>query len=238
MAKKFTLKDIPPEDRPQEKLMAYGSKVLSNAELLALIIRTGTKEKNAVQVSQDLINQIGGLKNLNKISLKDLLNTDGIGNSKAAMIMASIELSLRLNERKEKGEKLTSPEKIIAFAGEELKNLQKEIVRVVILDTKKQFISYRDVSIGTINMSLIHPREIFKSAIDNMADTIVIMHNHPSGDPSPSKEDMEITKRLKEAGKIIGIEVLDHIIVGDYGYYSFLEHGNLWLKTMCKRKYI
>lgn len=227
MVEKFTLKNIPPEDRPQEKLMAYGPKVLSNAELLALIIRTGTKEKNAVQVSQDLINKIGGLKNLNNISLKDLLQTDGIGNSKAAMIMASIELSLRLNERKEKREKLTSPEKIIAFAGEELKNLQKEIVRVVILDTKKQFINYKDVSIGTINMSLIHPREIFKSAIDNMADTIVIMHNHPSGDPSPSKEDIEITKRLKEAGKIIGIEVLDHIIVGAYGYYSFLEHGNL-----------
>lgn len=229
----YTIKDMPIEDRPQEKMIKLGPNYLSNAELLALIIRTGTKTKTSVELSQEILNSIkkesasalGALKN---ITMSDLMSIKGVGESKASMIIAAINLGIRLsNESVFERKKLTSPCEVVDYVMQDMRSLSVEEFRIVNLNTKKEVDSIKLISRGTINATVVHPREVYRCAIENRAHSIILLHNHPSGDPNPSFEDKDLTKKISKSGDIVGIPVVDHIIIGDNRYFSFLEHGML-----------
>lgn len=221
----YTIKDLPVEERPREKLYKCGPKALSNSELLAIIIRTGNKENTAIELSNRILSiDKKGLRFLANSSLNDLISLKGIGKCKAAQILAAVELGKRISGLSESLKpKITSPSDVSRILMEEMRYLEKEYFKILILDTKNQVISIENISVGSLNSSIVHPREVFREAIKKSSASIILVHNHPSGDPTPSGEDINITKRLIEGGKILGIEVLDHIIIGDGKYLSFKE---------------
>ncbi|EYE88457.1 hypothetical protein Q428_07695 [Fervidicella metallireducens AeB] len=222
----LTIKDIPVEDRPRERLIKYGAEVLSNAELLAIILRTGTKSESAINIANRILSSKDGLEFLVNSSVQELSSIKGIGDAKAAQIKAAIEIGKRMrNYRSDKKFKITSPADAAELVLEDLRYLKKEYLRVIFLNTKNIVIDVKDLSIGSLSSSIVHPREVFCEAIKKSTSSIIITHNHPSGDPTPSQEDINITKRLCEAGKIIGIEILDHLIIGDGCYISLKEKG-------------
>ncbi|MEG0371264.1 MAG: DNA repair protein RadC [Clostridium sp.] len=226
MKNTLSIKEIPREDRPRERLLKYGAEVLSNSELLAVIIGKGTRNQNAITLAQNILGSNEGLKFLCTSSVQELLNINGIGNAKVAIIKASIELGRRMRSfRTDEKIVITSPKNAADLLIEDMRYLKKEHFRVMFLNTKNQVIDVSDLSIGTLNSSIVHPREVFYDAIKKVANSIVICHNHPSGDPTPSKEDINVTSRLREVGKLIGIELLDHIIIGDGVYVSLKEKG-------------
>lgn len=216
------IKDIPINERPRERLLKYGEEVLSNQELLAIILRTGTKSESALDLARRLITNYGGITFIAKSSVYELSKIKGIGLAKACEIKACVEIGKRLNSFKGNNRvKITSPEDVAMLVMDEMRFLSKEHFRVIFLNTKNYVIQIKDISIGSLNSSIVHPREVFIEAIKVSSAAIILCHNHPSGDVTPSQEDINITKRLIEAGKIIGIEVLDHIIIGDINYLSF-----------------
>ena len=217
------------EERPMEKMILYGEKSLSNAELLAILLRTGTKKRNAIELANYIINKdLQGLRHLQDVTIEELCEIDGIGKSKASQIKAALELGIRISSAKPNKYKVKNPWDIYKYYMESLRYEQKEIFKVVLLNTKNEIITDVDVSIGTLNSSLVHPREVFKEAIKRSSSKMILMHNHPSGSVEPSKEDKNITNRLIKCGEIIGIEVIDHIIIGDGVYYSFKENMIIW----------
>ena len=225
---RLTVKEMPVEDRPREKLHALGPAVLSTAELLAIIIRTGTKTETAVTLAQRLLGTFGGLRALQLCSLDELSTVKGIGFAKAAEIKAALEIAHRLTLcRNEDRPLVNSPEDVADLLMMEMRWLQKEHFRVLLLNTKHHLLAIPTISIGSLNASIVHPREIFKEAVRHSAAAVILVHNHPSGDPAPSGEDIAITKRLQEAGRLMDIAVLDHIIVGDGRYVSLKEKGIL-----------
>ncbi|MBZ4662323.1 MAG: hypothetical protein JG776_5 [Caloramator sp.] len=218
------IKDIPINERPRERLLKYGEEVLSNQELLAIILRTGTKSESALDLAKRLITHYGGITFIAKSSVYELSKIKGIGLAKACEIKACVEIGKRLNSFKGNNRvKIISPEDVAILVMDEMRFLSKEHFRVIFLNTKNYVIQIKDISIGSLNSSVVHPREVFIEAIKVSSASIILCHNHPSGDVTPSQEDINITKRLIEAGKIIGIEVLDHIIIGDINYLSFKE---------------
>lgn len=222
------IKDIPTEERPRERLLKYGPEALSNTELLAVIIRTGTKSENALGIASRIICQKDGLSFLANCTIQELGQVNGIGCAKSAQIKAAVELGRRLkNYRRDNSIKINSPLDAADLIMEEMRHLRKEHLRVIFLNTKNVVIDVKDLSIGSLNASVVHPREIFSEAIRKSSASIIVCHNHPSGDPTQSQEDINITKRLYEVGKIIGIELLDHIIIGDNCYVSLKEKGIL-----------
>ncbi|NLJ84486.1 MAG: DNA repair protein RadC [Halanaerobiaceae bacterium] len=223
---RFTIKEMPVDERPREKLIKYGAESLTDAELLALIIRIGNNKRTAVELSQDIINKFGGLKALNYLSINELIEVKGIGNTKAAQIKAVVELGKRLAslEREEK-DIVRTPEDVVQLLMPEMRFLTQEVFKVILLDIKNQVISVPLISKGGLSSSIVHPREVFKEAIKRSAAAMILAHNHPSGIPEPSREDISITKRLLAAGEIMGIDVLDHVIIGDGIYYSMREEG-------------
>lgn len=232
---KYTIKEMPEDERPQEKLIKFGPDYLSNAELLALIIRTGNRKGDsaidtATKVLRSLrtANDSNGLNSLKNANLSNLMEVDGIGEAKATMILAAVQLGIRLAVSSN-GTKIrvTSPSIAANYVLSEMSVLEQEHFRIMTLNTKKEINFIREISKGTINMTIVHSREVFRSAISDNAHSIILLHNHPTGDPSPSKEDVGLTKNLIEASKIIGIDILDHIIIGDNRYFSFLEEGLL-----------
>lgn len=232
---KYTIKEMPEDERPQEKLIKFGPDYLSNAELLALIIRTGNRKGDsaihtATKVLRSLrtANDSNGLNSLKNANLSNLMEVDGIGEAKAAMILAAVQLGIRLAVSSN-GTKIrvTSPSIAANYVLSEMSVLEQEHFRIMTLNTKKEINFIREISKGTINMTIVHAREVFRAAISDNAHSIILLHNHPTGDPSPSKEDIGLTKNLIEASKIIGIDILDHIIIGDNRYFSFLEEGLL-----------
>lgn len=232
---KYTIKEMPEDERPQEKLIKFGPDYLSNAELLALIIRTGnSKGDSAIDTATKVLrslrtaNDKNGLNSLKNANLSNLMEVDGIGEAKAAMILAAVQLGIRLAVSSN-GTKIrvTSPSIAANYVLSEMSVLEQEHFRVMTLNTKKEINFIREISKGTINMTIVHAREVFRAAISDNAHSIILLHNHPTGDPSPSKEDIGLTKNLIEASKIIGIDILDHIIIGDNRYFSFLEEGLL-----------
>lgn len=232
---KYTIKEMPEDERPQEKLIKFGPDYLSNAELLALIIRTGNRKGDsaidtATKVLRSLrtANDSNGLNSLKNANLSNLMEVDGIGEAKAAMILAAVQLGIRLAVSSN-GTKIrvTSPFIAANYVLSEMSVLEQEHFRIMTLNTKKEINFIREISKGTINMTIVHAREVFRAAISDNAHSIILLHNHPTGDPSPSKEDIGLTKNLIEASKIIGIDILDHIIIGDNRYFSFLEEGLL-----------
>ena len=213
------------ENKPREKMFLQGEKSLSNAELLAIILRTGNKNKNVIELANYIINRDSqGIRYLKDISIEELCQIDGIGLSKAAQIKAALELGVRVSSYKPQKYQVKNPWDIYKYYMESLRYLKKEIFKVILLNTKNEIITNIDVSIGTLNSSLVHPREVFIEAIKRSANKIILMHNHPSGSIEPSNEDKKITKRLISCGELIGIEVMDHIIIGDGVYFSFKEN--------------
>lgn len=201
----------------------YGAEALSEAELLAIIIKSGTRESTSVQVAQKVL-KMTSLEGLYDLSLKQLQEVEGIGEVKAIQIKAVLEFSKRIAKRKAKAKvQVNTPEKIAEIYMEEMRYLKQENFKAVYLDTKNNILGDKLITIGTINSTLVQPREVFSDAVKNKVANIIVLHNHPSGDSSPSKEDKLTTKRLEEAGKILGIKVLDHIIIGDGEYFSFKE---------------
>lgn len=223
------IKDIPTNDRPMERLMLNGVESLSNEELIAIILKTGTKGNSAKELSSILLSKIGGIKKLNDINFEFLNKFKGIGKSKACILLATIELSKRINKSVEtiKNIKFTNTEIVYKFYKDKISDKKQEHFYVVYLDNQKRVIDEKLLFIGTINYSVVHPREIFKEAYLLGALAIICIHNHPGGNVLPSKQDLEVTNNLIEVGKILGIKVLDHIIIGKENYYSFLENGDI-----------
>ncbi|WP_346042896.1 RadC family protein [Paraclostridium tenue] len=213
------------EERPREKMLTKGEKSLSNAELLAIILRTGTKKQSVLELANYIINKDSqGIRWLNDITIQELCEIDGIGISKAAQIKASLELGIRISSAKPIRYKVTNPWDVYKYYMDSLRYLNKEIFKIILLNTKNEIICDIDISVGTLNMSVVHPREVFREAIKRSSNKIILMHNHPSGNVEPSNEDKNVTSRLVKCGELIGIEVIDHIIIGDGLYYSFKEN--------------
>jgi len=222
-----TIKDMPETERPREKMIMYGPSSLSNTELLAILIRTGTKDQSALQLANSIISYDNdGIRYLTNCTIEELSSIKGIGVSKACQILAAVELGNRLSRSfLENKVTIRSPKDVANVFLNEMSYLTKEYFKVVFLNTKNEIISYENISIGSLNASIVHPREVFNRAIKKSSASIILLHNHPSGNISPSKEDISITKRLVEAGNIIGIEVLDHLIIGNGKYYSLKENS-------------
>lgn len=222
----ITIREMPKEERPRERLMKYGPEVLKTSELLAIIIRTGQKGVSALDLANRLLRQYVTLRKLAKSSVEELCKVEGIGMAKAVEIKAAFELGKRLaafteNERPS----IHSPTDVVTLLMSEMKELDQEHVKALLLNTKNQVLSVHTIAIGGLNRISLHPRECFKKAIAENSCSIIIVHNHPSGDPQPSQEDIAISEQLKSAGDILGIKVLDHIILGDGKYISLKEKG-------------
>ena len=217
---KYSVKD----EFPREKMLKDGVESLSNAELIAVLLRTGSKNKTVIELANELLKvDHEGIRFLKSSSIEELCEIEGIGISKATLIKAALELGVRVAESEIVRYQVKNPWDIYKYYMESMRYLKEEIFKTVLLNTKKEIITDIDVSHGTLNSSLVHPREVFKQAIKKSANKIILIHNHPSGNVEPANEDIHITDRLIECGKIIGIEVIDHIIIGDGIYYSFKE---------------
>lgn len=228
MEKVLKIMDLPENERPRERLLRYGVEALSNAELLAVILGSGSKKENILNLSTRIIKKNGGLNGILNSTLEDFMNLHGIGKAKAAQLMALIELSKRFKSYKGGDEhKISSPKDAAELVMEEMRNLKQEHLKVIMLNTKNIVIFIKDVSIGSLNSSIVHPREVFCDAIRKSSASIIICHNHPSGDPVPSNEDINITYRLKECSKLLGVDLLDHLIIGNGKYTSLKEKGIL-----------
>jgi DNA repair protein RadC len=219
--------DIPAEDRPSNRLMSNGSASLSNAELLSIILKSGSVAENAINLSQRVLSQFD-LKQLSAIDASQLMKIHGIKSGKAAQIVACFELARRLEIFDSSSKfKINSPEDVYRRLYPTMRESKKEHFVELCLDTKNQVIREDTVSIGSLNANVVHPREVFRTALIESAAHIIVAHNHPSGDPTPSREDIEITKKLVETGKIMGIDVLDHVIIGDCRHFSMKEAGHI-----------
>ncbi|HEY3380097.1 MAG TPA: DNA repair protein RadC [Armatimonadota bacterium] len=227
MADQYTLiRDLPVDERPRERLERYGAEALSVPELLAIILRVGNTRVSALQLAQQVVSHFGSLRNLASASVQEMSQINGIGLAKACQLKAAFELGKRLATSGDAARPvISSPLTAANLVMEDMRYLQQEHFRVIFLDTRHQVIALRDVSIGSLNASIVHPRETFKAAISHTAAAIILVHNHPSGDPTPSREDVDLTARMVEAGALIGIPVLDHLVIGDGRFISLQERG-------------
>ncbi|MCG8485579.1 MAG: DNA repair protein RadC [Clostridia bacterium] len=220
-----SIKELPIDERPREKLVQHGVDVLSNSELLAILLRSGTKEMSAIEVSSKLLSlDSEGICYLADSTIEELSQVRGIGVAKACQILAAIELGKRIATKpKQRKINVSSPREVAYLFIEKMRYFKKEFFKVLLLNTKNEIIMIDEVSVGNLNSAIVHPREVFTNAVRKSASSVILVHNHPSGNPNPSSEDVETTKRLVEAGRILGIEVLDHLIIGDGEYFSLRE---------------
>ena len=223
--KKLTVKELPLDDRPREKLLLRGAQSLSDAELVAILLRTGRKGKSVIEIARELISSEGNLAMLATKTVDSLQKISGIGKDKAATIAAAFELSRRILSQPKwfSNKKITSPQDVAEIFIPILRDDNKEKFIVVCLNSANKIIKHETISVGNLNSSVVHPREIFKVAIDNSSASIILIHNHPSGNPEPSNEDIRITKKIVETGKIMDIPVFDHLIIAGETYTSFIE---------------
>lgn len=220
------IKDVPHDDRPRERLIKYGASHLANRELLAILLGSGTKNESVISLSNRVLMHFDGLKLLNEATLEELTSIKGIGKAKGVIILAALQLGRRLNEYKpNECYVIRSPEDGADYLMEEMRQLKQEHFVVLFLNTKNQVIHQQTIFIGSLNASIVHPREVFREAVRRSSASIICAHNHPSGDPTPSQEDIQVTKRLVEAGKMMGIELLDHIVIGNRKFVSLKEKG-------------
>lgn len=220
------LKDLPEDLKPRERLYRLGPEVLSNREILAILLRTGTQGENVLELAERILTESGGLQGLTRLSIHELEQIHGIGLAKAAQVKAALELGRRsISSDPTARPVINSPSDVADLVMEEMRCLDREHFRIILLSTRNNVLGISSVSVGSLNSSIVHPRECFKEAIRRNANSIILLHNHPSGDPAPSREDLDITRRLTEGGKILGIEVLDHVIIGDKKYVSLKEQG-------------
>ncbi len=225
-----TIKDWPEEDRPREKLLDRGAEALTDAELLAIILRTGNAStgESALDHARFLLTQFGDLKGIDGATIAELRAVKGIGPAKTAQLKAGLEIGRRMGQVKwEVGQTLGSSQEVYRHFRERLEKEKREIFYVVLLTNKNRKIREVKVSEGSLTASLVHPREVYNPVIRESAAAVIFVHNHPSGDPAPSPEDLEITRRLKEVGEVMGVRVLDHVVIGHDRYYSFSDRGVL-----------
>ncbi len=224
---RLRIRDMPAEYRPQNRLIHDGSTSLSTPELLAVIIKSGSRQENAINLSQRILSQYN-LKQLSTTPVTQLMGIHGIKEGKASQIAACFEIARRLETFDEAPKyKINSPEDVYRRLYPRMREQKKEMFIELCLDTKNQVIKEDIISIGSLNANIVHPREVFKLALSESAAHIIVAHNHPSGDPAPSKEDIEITKKLTETGKVIGIDLTDHVIIGDGRHFSMKEAGHI-----------
>ncbi len=227
-ATSFTVHDLPKPERPRERLQRFGPEALSSQELLALIIGRGVSQKSVMNIAQELMSRFGSIKALSDATIEELSAIRGIGIAKAAQLKACFELSKRQELERDLGDyQITEPGSVVKAIRASITDKAKEHFKLILLNTRNKIIRIGTISVGTLNASLVHPREVFREALVHSAFSVILAHNHPSGDCEPSEEDLRITKRLQEAGRIMGVEVLDHIIVTATGYFSFKAKGLL-----------
>jgi DNA repair protein RadC len=226
------IREMPKEDRPREKLATRGASALTEAELIAILLGTGRQGANVVEVARQLIEEYGSLGTLSRCSVQELRRIKGIGPAKATQLAAAFGLGHRLARESRSRQKIDTPESVYELLGPEMRALHKESLRSVLLDTRYNLIRVEDISLGSVNESIAHPRDVFRPALIYSAYAVVVVHNHPSGDPSPSQADHGLTRRLREAAELLQIKLLDHIIIGAPAegrlpYFSFKEMGML-----------
>jgi DNA repair protein RadC len=226
------IREMPKDDRPREKLATRGASALNDAELIAILLRTGVKGANAIEVARQLIEEYGSLGALSRCTVQELAKTKGIGFAKGAQLASAFGLGQRLAREIHSRRKIETPEQVYELLGAEMRALHKESLRIVLLDTRYNLIRTEDVSLGSVNESIAHPRDVFRPALIHSAYAVVVVHNHPSGDPSPSQADHGLTRRLREAAELLQIKLLDHVIIGAPAegrlpYFSFKETGVL-----------
>ncbi len=223
----MTIHDLPRSERPRERLQRLGAHALSAQEILALILGRGISGESVMVTAQRLLSRFGSLNGIGSASLEELSQVKGIGLAKAAQMRAAFELANRVWNYSEKGDKplLKTPEDVIALVNARLKGKKKEHFLELLLDTRGQLIRVAEISVGSLDSSIVHPREVFLEAISASAASVIFVHNHPAGDTEASEDDIRLTQRLTEAGEIMGIDVLDHIIIGDGNYLSMKREG-------------
>ncbi len=222
----YRIMDLHETERPRERLAQLGAQALTKAELIAILLRVGVPGENAVQVGERLLKCFGGLGGLHRASLEELTAQRGIGAAKAAQLKAAIELGRRLNvEAPEERATINSPEDAAALVRYEMSALEDEHLRVMLLDTRNHVLNIEEVYHGSVNSSQVRVGEVFKAAIRRNATAVIIVHNHPSGDPTPSPDDLAVTRACVEAGKLLDVEVLDHLVIGQGRYVSMKERG-------------
>ena len=227
MKKSFTIHDLPVSERPRERLQKFGVEALSAQEILALILGRGIAGESVTMTVQRLLSRFGSLKGIASASVEELSQVRGVGVAKASQIKAAFELANRVEAYSEAGKQpvVKTPEDVASLVRSRLKGKKKEYFLALLLDTRNQLIKVAEISVGSLDTSIVHPREVFKEAISASAASAIFVHNHPSGDPEPSEDDINLTKRLAEAGEIVGIDVIDHIIIGDKKYRSLKREG-------------
>lgn len=227
MKKSFTIHDLPVSERPRERLQKLGVAALSAQEILALILGRGVAGESVMVTAQRLLSQFGNLKRIAGASVEELSQIKGIGVAKASQIKAAFELANRLEGYSEAEDKpvIKTPDDVASLVKGRLKGKKKEHFLALLLDTRNQLIKVAEISVGSLDTSIVHPREVFKEAISASAASVIFVHNHPSGDPTASEDDIKLTKRLAEVGEIMGIDVLDHIIVCDKQHLSLKREG-------------
>ncbi len=226
------IQEMAQEDRPRERLFRLGPAALSTAELMAIIFRTGTKGSSAVDIAAGLLSKHGSLAAIARLGVSGLKSHHGLGITKAVQLLAAFELAKRLAVEQFSSEPMDSPQKVYALLGADMRQMKQEVLRVLLLNTRHCLIRMEDVSKGSVNESIAHPREIFLPAIQYSAHSLIVVHNHPSGDPRPSEADLRLTRRLREAAELLQIRLLDHVIIGTpaegrQAWYSFRESGIL-----------
>jgi DNA repair protein RadC len=222
------IRDFPQDERPRERFISNGPESLSNHELIAILLRTGTKDESVLQLSNRLLTSFEGLRLLKAATLEEITSIKGIGQAKAIQILAAVEIGRRITNLNDNDRYvIRSPEDGANYVMNDMRFLSQEHFVCLYLNTKNQVLHKKTIFIGSLNASIVHPREVFREALKRSAASIIALHNHPSGDPAPSREDIEVTKRLVECGKMIGIDVLDHIIIGENKFVSLKEKGYL-----------
>jgi DNA repair protein RadC len=225
----FTIRDMPPPDRPRERLQRLGAENLSAVELLAIILRQGIKDESVIKTAQRLLDRFDSLAALAGATIEELSSVKGIGIAKSCQIKAAFELANRWDRSSQQGKPqvISTPEEAYNELKGKSRGEKKEHFWAILLDTRSRMIKSVEVSVGSLDTSIVHPREVFKEAIAASSSSIIVAHNHPSGNPEPSQDDIKLTRRLKEAGELVGIELVDHLIIGDGRYLSLKREGLL-----------
>lgn len=214
------IKEMPKVDRPRERLIVHGAQHLATHELLAILLRTGSKEESVLDLAKRVLMVVDRLETLNEMTVHELMAIKGIGLAKAVEMLAAIELGSRIKESRTTSKKLTSPAQVYQYVKDELMFKEQEYLIAIYLNVKSEVIMKKTIYIGTLNQTIIHPREIFKWAYKYSSFAILLCHNHPTGDPTPSLEDIDMTRKLMAVGETMGIKIIDHIVIGKHGYYS------------------